>query len=390
MRTAARLKGQLTPIAVAACCAAVIFVGGTSVAGIQGSGFRLMSVGRIEVSDVGTLTVNGVEYATTGAKIHIDNREGSQAELKVGQVVTVKGVGKPGSGTADALDIWFTGDVRGPISSIDSNKHAIVVLGQTVHISEDTESDADPLAIGTRIEVSGFRTAKGDLSASHVELATEATSQVRGAIGSLDTNAATFRVNALTIDYSGATVGGALVEGATAAIEGTALEGGASLRASHVEVASSSAGAAGAHGDLEGIITGFVSAADFQLGNQRIVADADTQVVTQGHALGLDVAVKVRGTFDAGGVLVADRIEVWRNGLGAMRGPVESVNAAQGSLTVLGVSVVISKATKFTDRSKQRLRRFGFVDLRTGDTVEIRGSSRGRVFTAQEVRLIER
>lgn len=390
MRTAARLKAQLTPIAVVTACAASIFIAGTSMAGIQGSGFRLMSVGRIAVSDVGTLTVNGVEYATTGAKIHIDNREASQSELRVGQVVTVKASGKPGAATADALDVSFTGDVRGPVSSIDAKKHSLVVLGQTVLLSEDTESDAGALVVGTQIEVSGFPTANGDLSASHIELVTEPGAQVRGVIEQLDSNASALRVNALTVDYSAATIDGNLQDGATATIEGTALQGGQTLRATHIAVASTADEQAGAHGEFEGIVTSFESSADFHLGNQRIVADADTQFVLKGDTLGLDAAVKVRGTFDASGTLVADRIETRKPGAGGLHGSIESVDAARGTLTVLGVTVEISQATKFKDRSRQHLRRFGFADLRTGDTVEVHGSLQAEVFSAREVRLVKR
>jgi len=397
MRTATHSTRQTRYFLAALACALVILAEGTSIAGIQGSGFRLLSVGPISATDDGTISINGVAYTTDGAQIRIDGQHGSPSQLQVGQVVTVKGDVNADRVTGAAIDVSFTGDVRGPISSIDTAQRSMVVLGQTVRLSDDTVYGAgvesaglEGLSVGTRVEVSGFQTAIGDLAASRIDLVTDSTAlQVRGTVQVVDTSAATFRINALAVDFSEAAIDGTLVEGATATVEGVALPNG-QLRATQVSIASGAAAEAGEHGQFEGLITSFLSAGDFSLGHQRVISGAGTHFVLHEQELGLDVAVKVRGTFNAAGVLVASKVEVRKQAANLMRGLVEAVAASQGTMSVLGVNVSVSPATAFRDKSKQRLRRFGFSDLRTGDSVEVRGTLTHGVMVADEVRLVHR
>jgi hypothetical protein len=397
MPSAAHLKRHHNVIGLALTCAALIIIAGSSVAGIQGSGFRLLSFGRISSNESGTLSVNGVAYSTTGATVHIDGRDASQSELRVGQIVMVKGELVPGHTTPDALDISFTGDVRGPISGIDAAGSSIVVLGQTVRLSEDTSFGAgiEPasvagLDVGTFVEVSGFATAAGELSASQVELAASDTSlQVSGIVEGLDPNGATFHINALQVDFSGATIDGTLADGITATVVGTALPDGV-LRAAHVGVSGAAAGAAGQHGHFEGLITSLQSSRDFRVGNQRVITDETTRFKPNEESLAVDVFVKVHGTFDASGTLVASDVDRKKKNAGTISGVVESFDASAGTMAVNGVAVATSSATNFQDGSKQKLRRFRFTDLRTGDTIEANGTSEGGTLQADEIRLLER
>src|SRR5256885_5141775 len=63
--------------------------GGQLTAGIEGSGAPVTTVGSI--TGFGSIFVNGVEYATAGAQIGIDGQPGTEAQLSVGDVVTVVG-----------------------------------------------------------------------------------------------------------------------------------------------------------------------------------------------------------------------------------------------------------------------------------------------------------
>ena len=90
--------------------------------------------------------------------------------------------------------------------------------------------------------------------------------------------------------------------------------------------------------------------------------------------MGLDVPVKVRGTFNASGVLVASRVEVKPRSLSRIHGLVDSVSGANNTLTVLGVTVTTDAATSFHDRTPQPLRSFSLSDVRTGDYVQLRGT----------------
>jgi hypothetical protein len=399
MPSAAHLNRHRTAIALALTCAALIVIAGTSVAGIQGSGFRRqsLSLGSISANEAGTLSINDVTYSTTGATVRIDGRDASQTELRVGQVVVVRGELLPGHATPDALEISFTGDVRGPISGIDAAGGSIVVLGQRVRLSEDTRfgagiepASAAGLHIGTLVEVSGFATAAGEVSASQVELAApDASLQVSGSVQGLDSNGSTFHVNALLVDFSGATIDGTLADGRTATVVGEALSGGG-LRAAQIGVSTGVAGAVDQHGHFEGLITSLQSAEDFRVGNQRVLTDETTRFMPNGEPLGLDVFVRVHGTFDASGALVARDVDTKKKGAGTILGRVESFDAAAGTMTVNGVPVATSPATKFKDKSTQKLRHLGFTELRTGDTIEATGAAENGTLQANEVRLLER
>jgi hypothetical protein len=86
-----QLNGRALLIAAAAC--ALVACGGEQVAGIQGTGAPVASgvtsVGPI--SGFGSIIQGGVEYQTSGAQIHIDDQPGTEAQLRVGQVITIKG-----------------------------------------------------------------------------------------------------------------------------------------------------------------------------------------------------------------------------------------------------------------------------------------------------------
>jgi hypothetical protein len=99
-----------------------------------------------------------------------------------------------------------------------------------------------------------------------------------------------------------------------------------------------------------------------------------TELVLHGATLGVNVRVEVQGTFNATGALVARRIEVQSQTLSLVRGLVDSVSSANGSVTVLGVSAVLTSTTSLEDRSSQPVRFFSLADVRTGDYVEIRGT----------------
>jgi hypothetical protein len=121
------------------------------------------------------------------------------------------------------------------------------------------------------------------------------------------------------------------------------------------------------------VITAFNSASDFMMSSQRVVTDGDTAFLLNGQALGPNLAVVVRGTFDNAGVLVAHEVKpMSTESVGAL-GLVESV--VDGTVRVLGVDFATSNATTFDDESNQSVRPFGLSALHAGDLVEIRGGN---------------
>jgi hypothetical protein len=380
--TTLRLGRQLALALVMAL--GVVSCGGDLVAGIQGSGSPLANgasaVG--PVSGFGSIFLDGIEYSTSAAQIRIDDQAATESQLRVGQIVSLKGSVNADGVTGNATEVSFTADLRGPITQIDASGATFVVLKQTVRVSDATlfddrlqPNDLSGLQVGAVVEVSGFADSTGAFVASRIDPAMGSSAlQVGGMVQGLDTLAHTFQINALTVDYSSVAPTGTLANGVPVNVQGTSLSGAGVLIASRVRVLTVFAGAANDRGQLEGIVTKFTSAADFEVAGQRVITDANTELVARGATIALDVPVKVRGAFNAAGVLVASRVEIKPRSLSVVRGLVDSVSAAANTLTVLGVAVTVSAATEFEDKSSQHLRSFALADVRTGDYVEVRGT----------------
>jgi len=158
-------------------------------------------------------------------------------------------------------------DAEGPADQIDLTDNTFVVLGQTVRVTGSTlfdESiqprDLTGLPAGSLVEVSGFANAAGEIEASRVDLEPAGSNlQVKGVIEALDTTAQTFRINALTVDYSASSSTTALADGSRVEVQGTALTSTGELRATRVEVLQGLGATANQRVDIQGIITSFAS-----------------------------------------------------------------------------------------------------------------------------------
>jgi hypothetical protein len=158
------------------------------------------------------------------------------------------------------------------------------------------------------VEVSGFADASGNLLASRIDMVTGAPLQVRGTVQTLDASAQTFRINELTIDYSGVAPGGKLVNGSTATVQAVEFPTDGVLHATQVQASSGIGGTVNEQGQLEGLITSFQSADSFYVGDQLVLANSSTHVVLHGKPLAPGLAVKVHGVFAASGALMAREI----------------------------------------------------------------------------------
>jgi hypothetical protein len=135
--------------------------------------------------------------------------------------------------------------------------------------------------------------------------------------------------------------------------------------------------------DLEGLITRFAAASDFDVSGQTVITTSSTRY-EGGSAtdLALDVKVEVEGRFDISGRIVAEQIRFRLESDVEISATVDSVDAAAGRLVVLGATVAVNDLTRFEDHSDSDLQRFGLADLRVGDYVEIRGRLEGSMVMA--------
>jgi hypothetical protein len=298
-----------------AACLLVTGIAGTTIAGIQGSGVRrLAAFGTVDTQD--GIKVNGVTYDATGARIVINGKSADVSRIHSGHIVAVKGSIASGetSATMDALTL--VSDVRGQVTQVDERAGAVQILGQTVYVTSDSVLDPSiqPSSIGGLhagmfVTVSGFARSDGSFVASSIDVdATAEIAQVRGVVQALDAQGHSLRIGHLLVDYSSASIMGVIAEGAVVTVQGAEVTTGSLLAASSIEVFAG-IGSEGELGDLEGIITAFASATDFEVNGQPVLADANTQYILHGVTLGTDVRVRVRGKFDAAGILVADKIQ---------------------------------------------------------------------------------
>ena len=357
--------------------------GPTQVAGIQGSGLTVGTTQTVgPITSFGSIFVNGVEYATSGAQILIDGQPGTETQLETGQIVSVTGTINADGTTGSATEVDFNGNVQGPVTQIDSANNTLTILGQAVQITAATlldpsiqPADLTGLQLGEVVEVSGFADASGATVASRVDLkASGSALQVRGAVQNLDATGGTFAINSLKVNYSSATVTGMLADGSTIEVHGTTLDPSGALLATHIEVLPGLGTSANQHADLDGIITTFTSSSNFVLLGQQVTTDANTRFILHGATLGLNLEVDVKGAFNASGELLAATVEAKPHSSSYVRGWVESVTASNNTLSVLGVQVVTSRTTELDDRSSQPVRQFRLTDLRIGDYVEVDGA----------------
>jgi hypothetical protein len=290
--------------------------------GIGGSGSPVVAVGT--VTEVGSVVVNGIAFDTAGATITLNGQPGSEADLRLGQVVTVRGTLAPSgvAGTAETVAIENT--ATGPIESLDLAANSLVVLGQIVRIDATTQFGATPfdeLVIGNIVTLSGFVDADGVLRATRVEKTqdrfTDGTVlKTTGAIANLDDANETFTLQMLLVDFSAAQLinvpGDQLRNGQIVDVKSVQNAMDSVLFADSVEVK-----AVGVRGDpgqaveFQGIITRVISADTFEVNGQPVRL-TPTTVFERGTPADIDVnvSVEVEGFFAADGIIVVEEIEL--------------------------------------------------------------------------------
>lgn len=312
---------RATQILIAATALVLTSCGPGQVAGIEGSGAPAPVTATGSITAFGSIFVNGVEYATTGAQIQIDDQPGMESQLAIGEIVTVTGTLNADNVTGTATQVTFSGNALGPVASVSAPTETFVVLGQTVAVTHTTTFDPNiqpagiaGIASGARVEVSGFPDSSGQILASRIQLAPASTAlRVEGVVQGLDSKGQTrvFQINALSVDYSGAMLNGTstLANGSLVEVAGSSLSAAGALLATTVTVLPARAGAPDSRGEVEGVITAFTSISDFVVNDQHVTTNASTQFNLNGIPLGVNVRVEVEGSFDSSGTLVATSVE---------------------------------------------------------------------------------
>jgi len=339
------------------------------------------------ITGFGSVIVNGTTYNTDDATFTKDGVAATQDDFSIGQVVLVKGSIDDDGGNATADTVEFDDAVEGPVSSVDNALNQIVVLGQTVQITAATSIDdscpgtLDGLLGVPAVEVSGLADANGVIEATRIECRDgtwDGVMEVNGLVSGHNAGAMTFMINGLEVDYSSAAVdnfpmAGVINDGDPVEAKGMVLNGD-TLEATRVEFKGNRfADDEGDHIEVEGFITRFVSATDFDVSGIPVTTNGSTTYEggTAGD-LGLNLKVEVEGEFNANGVLIATKVEIKTATAVRVTGNLDSVNGS--TLVILGITVnTDSLTTRFEDKSDADIDPMSVGDLNTSDYVEIRG-----------------
>ena len=338
------------------------------------------------IGGFGSVIVNGVRYDTSGAEVRIEDRAGTVAELRVGQVVRIEAqVDDKGGATAKLIEQHRL--LQGTVQSVSAATGTITVAGQVVKVDDDTSFDdairqgsVEGIAVGDRIEVHGFSGSDGQARATRIEKADAGDLEVeaKGLVSALDTVTRRFRVGTLNVDYSTAALDGFGTEGIRAGdfveVKGREMLADGTLKASRVHKEDGRIpGQSGTESEVEGLVTRFVSAADFDVAGQKVTTTSAT-TYTGGTAadLKLDVKVEAEGKLDASGTLVAAKIVFKRSSSVRLTASVEAVDTVAGTVKALGLTIVVDAATRKEDKESHD-QFFALGNLRSGDWIDVRG-----------------
>ena len=338
------------------------------------------------IGGFGSVIVNGVRYDTSGAEVRVEDRAATVADLRVGQVVRIEAqVDDKGGATAKLIEQHRL--LQGTVQSVNAANGTITVAGQVVKVDDDTSFDdsilrssLDGVKVGDRIEVHGFSSSDGQARATRIEKADAGDLEVeaKGLVSALDTVAMRFRVGTLNVDYSTAALDGFGADGIRAGdfveVKGREVLADGTLKASRVHKEDGrSPGHSGTESEVEGLVTRFVSATDFDVAGQKVTTTSAT-TYTGGTAadLKLDVKVEAEGKLDASGTLVAAKIVFKRSSSVKLTATVEGVDTAAGTVKALGLTIVVDATTRKEDKESHD-HFFALGNLRSGDWIDVRG-----------------
>ncbi len=385
--------------------------GGSVAGGIGGTGTPVTASGA--VSGFGSVIVNGLEFAinNTGTAITVnDATNRTQADLRVGMVVTVEGskfTDSSGNTTYTANSITYRNNVIGPVQStcVPGAAVSLTVLGQPVRVDNQTNLDDGFACSGTPtgvVEVSGFADANGTIRATlirNTNAGAGSTLEVRGVAQNVDVVLKQFRINTLVVNYGQAEkknfpANESALNGAYVEVKGTLLPN-SELNATKVEVKTSGSGGAAQQAEAEGIINQFISSADFQVNGQRVTTNSSTVYEPAGASandLALNKRINVSGNLSAG-VLTAARVRFEQDSIVEIEGDASSAgNGSTGSFSVFGspgITVKVDTLTTYKDSSNAKDQTFNLTKIKQGNHLRIAATQSNNDVTATRVERLD-
>jgi hypothetical protein len=281
----------------------------------SGTASRSVSVGVI-TSNNEAISVNGINYNTENTEIIIDgeNISGNTSAFSVGEIIAVEGNINEDQTTGTAERIIKNTNLRGPISSINTEEETLVVLEQQIIINDDTIlgntiTSLNGLNVGDMIQVSGFPLANGDLSSTRIEESSNTNYSILGEVTLLNLLENKFSINDLRIDFSGISAPSGLANNMVVEVRGAMLNDDGELVATEIRIISSLLSGDFDFVELEGFVTEFTSVFEFEINGVTILTNRQTEFAGNiAESLGLNSKVEIEGTLTDEGAIQADTV----------------------------------------------------------------------------------
>jgi hypothetical protein len=278
------------------------------------------------ITGFGSIFVNGIEYDIDTAKLTRNGHPATgQNEYRIGEYVTVKGTINADGVTGTASEVAFANELEGTVTAATQDGIHIGIMGQVIRVNALTVfhgfTQLAELSADNVVEVSGVRDGQDVLLAASITLKQlryepGTVAEVKGFVRQLDAINKTFQIGNLTVDYAQALqkdfgttalANGEYVEAKTRqALQGNRLlayEIELENEYDHFET--------GTKVELEGVVTHFVSIAEFSVNRQAVVTTPSTAFEDgAASSLALNALVEIEGKINAQGVLVADEVSV--------------------------------------------------------------------------------
>jgi len=373
--------------------------GTTASGGIGGTG---ISQGTIE--GFGSIIRGGVKFNTDGATFIIDDNQSgtTQAQLRVGQVVTIKGTINDDGTTGTATEVEFDNKVEGPIDNKDPLVNTLTVLGRTVIVDDSTkiEDSAGGTVIFANLEdddmleVSGLMFDDGKVQATFIQKRDDVSFtpdvtelELRGTV--LGLSGTSFSIGTQQVNFnSESTVFEKMTEadlanGLMVEVKGTRGAAGTAMTATRIQKEDAVPGLnENEVAEIEGLVTTFVSSTTFSINGQAV--DASSAVFEDGARddVAANVRLEVEGRMNASGVLVARKVKFHENQIRIEADVTAKSTAGLNTVTLLGNAVVLNGAARLEDKDSGTI---AFSEISVGDRLEIRGYLSKNVVTATRV-----
>ena len=347
------------------------------------------------ITGFGSVFVNGKKFETNEVAVTRDGQStrcsinsSNRCGLQRGMIVTVQGSYSGNQHTATS--IRQKDAVEGLVQSVAADGLSLVVMGQTVLVDNTTLIDDNipgrnlvNLVAGTdHVEVNGHIRPNGVIHATFIEKKlVGVTPEVHGFVTNHASGSATFRIGALTVNYSGADISdmptptGNNWDGRFVEVKGTNfVSATTTLSATKVELENQEIGDNVDEFEVEGYVTQVLGPGDFFIGNTHAQTTSNTEF--RGGTIDeivVGTKMSAEGRLD-NGLLVAKHVKFHESV--RLEGDIETIGP--NTLTVKGlpgITVTVNSQTEFKANGGATVNNLN--DLALNDHVRVRGRISG-------------